>query len=117
MDISDLLNKLNIGSLTEEETNLLIEICNRQIEADQEVINFDIDSIEGFEELHSGLCGLCNDDMIIVQAIKDSLENGIIPSQEQQISYARLRAETYKWILIKYEIEFLTLHVNSISMA
>lgn len=102
IDISnDLLKIKTTKTLTEEEKENLYILLDAQLEADQMILDYDITGLEDYEELHAGLCSLCADDMRMIQKIKDSIENGLVPSQELLQNYVSLRGENYSWVLEK----------------
>lgn len=102
VDISDALLRIKTTkTLTEEEKESLYILFDAQLEVDQLILDYDITGLEDYAELHAGLCSLCVDDMRMIQKIKDSIENGLVPSEELLQNYASLRGENYLWVLEK----------------
>lgn len=100
IDISNALLKIKTTkTLTEEERESLYILFDAQLEADQMILDYDITGLEDYAELHAGLCSLCADDMRMIQKIKDSIENGLVPSEELLQNYVSLRGENYLWVL------------------
>lgn len=94
-------------TLSDGERKWIYDLFDRQIEADQRILDYDMTELDEYLELHAGLCGLCEDDIIMIQKIKESLENDIVPSRKLQREYASLRGENYMWVLIEIAKESL----------
>ena len=100
-------------TLSDDERKWIYDLFDRQMEADQRILDYDMTELDAYLELHVGLCGLCEDDIIMIQKIKESLENDIVPSRELQREYASLRGENYTWVLIKIAEESLQQTVDA----
>lgn len=100
-------------TLSDDERKWIYDLFDRQIEADQRILDYDMTELDEYLELHAGLCGLCEDDIMMIQKIKESLENDIVPSRELQREYASLRGENYMWVLIKIAEESLQQTVDA----
>lgn len=99
-DISEiLLNVRETNSLEDVEREELYDLIDAQIEADQNILNYDMEGVEDYQNVHDGLCSLCTEDMKILQKIKDSIDNNKVPSQELMKNYASLRGKNYLWVL------------------
>lgn len=100
MDILDILmNIRNTKTLTESERERLYELIDKQIEADEIILEYDAAELEDYAEFHAGLCGLCEDDITAVESIRECIERNEIPSQELQSNYVKLRGQNYLWVL------------------
>lgn len=100
MDILDILMDIrNTKILTESERERLYELIDRQIEADEIILEYDAAELEDYAEFHAGLCDLCEDDIKAVESIRACIERNEIPSQELQSNYVKLRGQNYLWVL------------------
>lgn len=108
-----LLDIRNAKTLSEDDREKLYELIDKQIEADEIILSYDMKELEEYAELHAGLCSLCKDDIKAVQSIRACIEKNEMPSQELQSNYAKLRGENYSWVLATISEEYIGMSVES----
>lgn len=108
-----LLDIRNTKTLSEDDREKLYELIDKQIEADEIILSYDMKELEEYAELHAGLCSLCKDDIKAVQSIRACIEKNEMPSQELQSNYAKLRGENYSWVLATISEEYIGMSVES----
>lgn len=108
-DISAVLIQMtNEKSMTNEEKEYLYKLIDLQIEADQTILDYDMTEFEDYMELHGGLCSLCTDDIKALERIRNSIDNGLVPSQELVKNYVSLRGLHYSWVLEQLVQEYMS---------
>lgn len=113
LDILDILLDIrNTKTLTEEDREKLYELIDKQIEADEAILAYDMTELEDYAELHAGLCSLCKDDIKAVKSIRTCIEKNEIPSQELQSNYVKLRGQNYSWVVETIGGEYLEMAVE-----
>ena len=116
VDISKiLLDICNTRTLTEEDRERFYGLIDMQIEADEAILDYDMAGLEDYQMLHTGLQSLCKDDIMALQRIKKTLEDGLVPSQELQRNYVSLRGENYLWVIEDVAMELSKQAAMSIS--
>lgn len=114
-DISQTISDiLSTGSLTDKEKEQFYALIDMQIEADKTLINYDISKLEDYQELHKGLCSLCEDDIDALQRLRAMIDEGIIPAKEFQKNYVSLRGERYLWVIQKLMSEYVGISAGKI---
>lgn len=99
-DINDVLTRIEDSHiLSDDERKQIYVLFDRQIAADQRILDYDMASLDDYLELHAGLCGLCEDDINMIRSIRESLEKNIVPSRQLHRDYVGLRAVNYAWVL------------------
>lgn len=63
------------------------------------MLDYDMTEFEDYMELHEGLCSLCTDDISTLERIRNSIDSGLVPSQELIKNYMSLRGLRYSWVL------------------
>lgn len=114
VDISKTLWELCSGKamMGEDTMGTLRELIQAQIAADQAVIDYDMQGLEEYQALHSGLISLCRDDIGALERIMDSIEKGEAPSRELIKNYEALRGENYLWIIGELPQQLARLNVE-----
>lgn len=74
-------------------------LFDKQIEADRRILDYDMTKLDDCLVFHAGLCGLCEDDIKMIESIKETLDNNLVPSRELNKNYASLRGKNYAWVL------------------
>ena len=99
-------------TLTDEERERIYKLFDDQIEADRRILDYDMTKLSDFQDLHAGLCGLCEDDIEAVESFREYLENDLVPPREVQNNYISLRKENYVWVLEELTEENLKMAVD-----
>lgn len=108
VDISKILiDVCNAKNLTQKNKELLYDLIQAQVEADQVILAYDMTGLDDYQALHAGLQSLCRDDIETLQRIKATIEDGLVPSQELQRNYYGLRGENYLWVINEVAQEFV----------
>lgn len=101
-------------ALTDEEKEEFYALIDLQIEADQALLNYDISQLDDFQELHAGLCDLCEDDIDALRRLQAMIDAGYVPSEELKKNYVSLRGERYLWVMQELVPEFVRLGAETI---
>lgn len=114
-DITVRLQKIvRTKTLTDEEREELYELFDKQMDADRKILECEMDGLESYAELHMGICGLCSDDIRVLQQIQDSINEGVVPSGELMRNYASIRGENYLWVVDELAGKFTELFTDSV---
>lgn len=114
IDISAALTHIEVDqTLYDEERERLYALFDKQIEADRKILNYDMTGLDDCLNLHAGICSLCEDDIKMIESIKECLESNLVPSRELHQNYASLRGENYAWVLKELAAEELEQTVDA----
>lgn len=115
VDIAKTLSNICMTkTLTDEEKEEFYAMIDLQIEADQTLLNYDISQLDDVQELHAGLCSLCEDDIDVLRRLQTMIDAGYVPSEELKKNYVSLRGERYLWVMQELVPEFVELGVDTI---
>ena len=115
VDISNALSEIcNTGTLTEEDKEWFYSLIDRQIEADEVILAYDMTGLDDYQVLHSGLQSMCKDDIEALQRIKDAIEAGFVPSRELQNNYVSIRGANYLWLVKDVDEKLIEISVMAV---
>ena len=101
-DIDSALLELR-ATETLDDPNALIALINKQIAADQVVLDYEFsDEVAEYAEFYLGLKALCEDDIECLEPIRQAIVDGLIPSQPMLYNLMAVRGQNYKWVLVEY---------------
>lgn len=113
MDIFAALTHIeDTRELADEEREQIYRLFDKQIEADRRILDYDMSELGEFQNLHAGLCGLCEDEIKAIESIREYLENDFVPPREVERNYANLRKENYSWVLEELAQENLKVSIG-----
>ena len=101
-DIDSALLELR-ATETLDDPNALIALINKQIAADQVVLDYEFtDEIAEYAEFYLGLKAMCKDDIECLEPIRQAIVDGLIPSQPMLYNLMAVRGQNYKWVLVEF---------------